>query len=227
MDWGRLEHQGQVRWYGAMVVGGTGGCTLLVDGRALDRGIQPQGTVMAAGRTVMCLLPTTATIRGACSRGEPTIGDGRRVDDNRTSSSGVAKAAPHAQENTTNSRRRVAAGTISDHASDAGSIGPSGVSAAMVRRRQARTGNRDSNEHEGATRKQPAGTRKEIEGRRPSRTPSRRTSGSVAGRGEPDGVCAAEASLKKLLKPFETSEPRWNAAAAMRRTAARSTTRGS
>ena len=67
MDWGRLEHQGQVRWYGAMVVGGTGGCTLLVDGRALDRGIQPQGTVMAAGQTVMCLLPTTATIRGACA----------------------------------------------------------------------------------------------------------------------------------------------------------------
>ena len=66
MDWGRLEHQGQVRWYGAMVVGGTGGCTLLVNGRALDRSIQPQGAVMATGQTVMCLLPTTATIRGAC-----------------------------------------------------------------------------------------------------------------------------------------------------------------
>ena len=35
MDWGRLEHQGQLRWYEAGTLGGTGGCILDIKGGRL------------------------------------------------------------------------------------------------------------------------------------------------------------------------------------------------
>ena len=66
MDWGRLEHQGPVRWYGAMVIGGTGGCTLAVDGGTDIDGKPPQASVMEQNQRIVCLLPLNAVPDGRC-----------------------------------------------------------------------------------------------------------------------------------------------------------------
>ena len=66
MDWGRLEHQGPVRWYGAMVIGGTGGCTLAVDARTDVDGKPPQASVMEQNQRIVCLLPLNAVPDGRC-----------------------------------------------------------------------------------------------------------------------------------------------------------------
>ena len=64
MDWGRLEHQGPLAWYGAIVVGGTGGCTLAVD-RAGGRP-DAQGSVLEERQRIVCLLPTDVGPDGRC-----------------------------------------------------------------------------------------------------------------------------------------------------------------
>ena len=66
MDYGRLEHQGQLRWYGAMVPGGTGGCTVNHRTGAPVQGKPPQGTVIAEDQQILCLLPLDAGPDGRC-----------------------------------------------------------------------------------------------------------------------------------------------------------------
>ena len=66
MDWGRLEHQGPLAWYGAMVPGGTGGCTLDIEGGTGVDGTFPQGSVMEENQRVVCLLPTDIGPDGRC-----------------------------------------------------------------------------------------------------------------------------------------------------------------
>ena len=66
LDWGRLEHQGPVRWYGAMVIGGTGGCTLDVEGGVGVDGKPPQASVLESGQRIVCLLPVDAVPDGRC-----------------------------------------------------------------------------------------------------------------------------------------------------------------
>jgi hypothetical protein len=63
MDWGRLEHQGPLSWYGAIVAGGTGGCFLAVD---RPGGHDAQGTVMDQQQRIVCLLPTDVGPDGRC-----------------------------------------------------------------------------------------------------------------------------------------------------------------
>ena len=66
LDWGRLEHQGPVRWYGAMVIGGTGGCTLDVEGGVGVDGKPPQASVLEPDQRIVCLLPVDAVPDGRC-----------------------------------------------------------------------------------------------------------------------------------------------------------------
>ena len=66
LDWGRMEHQGPLSWYGAMIPGGTGGCTLAVDGGTDVDGKPPQGSVMEQNQRVVCLLPLGAGPDGRC-----------------------------------------------------------------------------------------------------------------------------------------------------------------
>ena len=66
MDWGRLEHQGQLRWYGAGTLGGTGGCILDIEGGTALDGKPPQGSVMLPTQRIVCLLPTDAGPDGRC-----------------------------------------------------------------------------------------------------------------------------------------------------------------
>lgn len=61
MDWGRLEHQGQLRWYGAISPGGTGGCALAIGGE-IDR----EGSVMETDQQIICLLPIDSIPDGKC-----------------------------------------------------------------------------------------------------------------------------------------------------------------
>ena len=63
LDYGWLEHQGQLRWYGAMVPGGTGGCTLLVDQRAYP---DVEGRVTESNQQILCLLPVDVGPDGKC-----------------------------------------------------------------------------------------------------------------------------------------------------------------
>ena len=66
MDYGRLEHQGQLRWYGGMVPGGTGGCTVNHRNGTAVQGKPPQGTVIAEDQQILCLLPLDAGPDGRC-----------------------------------------------------------------------------------------------------------------------------------------------------------------
>ncbi len=66
MDWARLEHQGPLSWYGAIVPGGTGGCTLAVDGGTDVDGKPPQGSVMEQNQRIVCLLPMRVGPDGRC-----------------------------------------------------------------------------------------------------------------------------------------------------------------
>ena len=66
MDWGGLEHQGQLRWYGAGTLGGTGGCILDIEGGTGLDGKPPQGSVMLPTQRIVCLLPTDVGPDGRC-----------------------------------------------------------------------------------------------------------------------------------------------------------------
>ena len=66
MDWGALEHQGQVRWYGAGTLGGTGGCILDIEGGTALDNKPPQGSVMLPTQRIVCLLPTDVGPDGKC-----------------------------------------------------------------------------------------------------------------------------------------------------------------
>ena len=67
MDWGRLEHQGPLAWYGATVPGGTGGCMLSVDrAGGVAPGENPQGSVLEEPQRITCLLPIDAGPDGRC-----------------------------------------------------------------------------------------------------------------------------------------------------------------
>ena len=67
LDYGRLQHQGPLSWYGGIVPGGTGGCMLAVDRAGPVRfGENPQGTVLEEHQRVLCLLPTDAVPDGRC-----------------------------------------------------------------------------------------------------------------------------------------------------------------
>ncbi len=67
MDWGRLEHQGPLSWYGAIVAGGTGGCILSVDRvGGVPLGVSPEGSVIEEHQRIVCLLPTDAIPDGKC-----------------------------------------------------------------------------------------------------------------------------------------------------------------
>ena len=66
MDWGGLEHQGQVRWYGAGTLGGTGGCILDIEGGTALDNKPPQGSVMLPTQRIVCLLPTDVGPDGKC-----------------------------------------------------------------------------------------------------------------------------------------------------------------
>ena len=64
LDWGRLEHQGPLSWYGAIVPGGTGGCMLAVDRAGVPPGVSPEGAVLEEPQRIVCLLPVNAVPDG-------------------------------------------------------------------------------------------------------------------------------------------------------------------
>ncbi len=66
MDYGRLEHQGQLSWYGAMVPGGTGGCTVNHRTGTGVQGKPPEGSVIAEDQQIFCLLPLDVGPDGRC-----------------------------------------------------------------------------------------------------------------------------------------------------------------
>lgn len=66
MDFGRLEHQGPLAWYGAIIPGGTGGCLLAVDRAGVPPGENPQGSVMETPQRILCLLPIDVVPDGRC-----------------------------------------------------------------------------------------------------------------------------------------------------------------
>ena len=63
VDAARLEHQGPLRSFGAMIIGGTGGCTLTLNG-----GTDAQPSVVEAGSRVVCLLPANRAPLAVCPR---------------------------------------------------------------------------------------------------------------------------------------------------------------
>ncbi len=62
----RVWQQGQLRWYGAMTLGGTGGCILDIEGGTGLDGKPPQGSVMLPTQRIICLLPVDAGPDGRC-----------------------------------------------------------------------------------------------------------------------------------------------------------------
>lgn len=67
LDWGRLEHQGPLSWYGAIVPGGTGGCMLAVDrAGGVPSGVSPEGSVLEEPQRIVCLLPLDVVPDGRC-----------------------------------------------------------------------------------------------------------------------------------------------------------------
>ena len=66
LDQGSMEHHGQLRSFGAMVIGGTGGCTLDIRGGLPVDGKPPQGFVMHPEQRILCLLSTDARPDGRC-----------------------------------------------------------------------------------------------------------------------------------------------------------------
>ena len=66
MDFGRLEHQGPLAWYGGIIPGGEGGCMLAVDRAGVLSGENPQGSVMETPQRILCLLPARAVPDGRC-----------------------------------------------------------------------------------------------------------------------------------------------------------------